>query len=111
MSKELNSDPEVVAYIARTRGAIGYVSGDASTEGVKVLVVSDGHSAERRLLTRVEPEDPEALQQLQIGGTVRLAVTISRPFPVCGKVLSRRSTRKRNRKSHESRRHWRTNRR
>jgi outer membrane biosynthesis protein TonB len=44
---------------------------------VKVVVVSDGHSAERRLLTRVEPEYPETLQQLQIGGTVRLAVTIS----------------------------------
>ncbi|HUD66064.1 MAG TPA: energy transducer TonB [Candidatus Sulfotelmatobacter sp.] len=59
------------------RGAIGYVPGDASIEGVKVVVVSDGHSAERRLLTRVEPEYPETLQQLQIGGTVRLAVTIS----------------------------------
>ena len=42
-----------------------------------MLVVSDGHSAERRLLTRVEPEYPETLEQLQIGGTVRLAVTIS----------------------------------
>ncbi len=77
MPKELNSDTEVVVYVARTRGAIGYVSGVAATEGVKVLVVSDGRSVERRLLTRVEPEYPETLQQLQIGGVVRLAVTIS----------------------------------
>jgi TonB family protein len=77
MPKELNSDAEVVAYVARTRGAIGYVSGVAGTEGVKVLVVSDGHSVERRLLTRVEPEYPETLQRLQIGGVVRLSVTIS----------------------------------
>jgi hypothetical protein len=65
MPKELNSDPEVVAYLARTRGATGYVSGDASTEGVKVLVVSDGRSAERRLLTRVEPEYPETLSSFR----------------------------------------------
>lgn len=42
-----------------------------------MLVVSDGHSVERRLLTRVEPEYPETLQRLQIGGIVRLAITIS----------------------------------
>jgi len=77
MPKELNSDAEVVAYVAKTKGAIGYVSGPASTEGVKVLVVSDGRSAQRTLLTRVEPEYPETLQRLQIGGTVRLSVTIS----------------------------------
>jgi len=77
MPKQLNSDAEVVAYVSRTRGAIGYVSGDASTEGVKVLVVSEGRSAERTLLTRVEPEYPETLQRLRIGGTVRLSVTIS----------------------------------
>ena len=77
MPKELKSDAEVVAYVARTTGAIGYVSGVAVTEGVKVLVVSDGRSVERRLLTRVEPEYPETLQRLQIGGTVRLAVTIA----------------------------------
>jgi len=77
MPKELNSDPEVVAYIARTRAAIGYVSAVAATEGVKVLMVSHGRSVERRLLTRVEPEYPETLQRLQIGGVVRLAVTIS----------------------------------
>jgi len=77
MPKELNSDVEVVAYVARTRGAIGYVSSAASTEGVKVLLVFDGRSAERTLVTRVEPEYPETLQRLQIGGIVRLSVTIS----------------------------------
>ena len=39
MPKALNSDAEVVAYVAKTRGAVGYVSGGASTEGVKVLAV------------------------------------------------------------------------
>ena len=77
MPKELSSDAEVVAYVARTRGAIGYVSSAASTEGVKVLMVSDGRNPQRTLLTRVEPGYPETLQRLQIGGIVRLAVTIS----------------------------------
>jgi ABC-type phosphate transport system substrate-binding protein len=39
MPKALASDAEVVAYVARTKGAIGYVSAAASTEGVKVLDV------------------------------------------------------------------------
>ena len=52
MPKELNSDPEVVAYIARTRGAIGYVSGDASTEGVK------GACSLRRAQRREKVADP-----------------------------------------------------
>jgi TonB family protein len=77
MPKELNSDTEVVAYVARTKGAIGYVSGMANTDGVKVLVVSERNSAQRTLLTRVEPEYPETLQRLQIGGIVRLSVTVS----------------------------------
>ncbi len=37
MPKVLASDAEVVAYVARTRGAVGYVSAGASTAGVKVL--------------------------------------------------------------------------
>ena len=78
MPKQLNSDAEVVAYVARTRGAIGYVSSTASTEGVKTLFVAAEESrAERALLTQVEPEYPETLQRLHIGGTVRLAVTVS----------------------------------
>ncbi len=78
MPKVLGSDAEVVAYVARTRGAIGYVSSAASVEGVKTLAVGDGNSsAERRLITRVEPEYPETLRRLNIGGTVRLRVSIS----------------------------------
>jgi TonB family protein len=78
MPKSFRSDAEVVAYVAHTRGAIGYVSASAATEGVKVLdVVSEGAGAERRLLTRVEPEYPETLRALHITGTVRLEITIS----------------------------------
>lgn len=39
MPKSLASDAEIVAYVAKTKGAIGYVSGSASTEGVKTLQV------------------------------------------------------------------------
>ncbi len=37
---ELGSDKEVVAYVKKTAGAIGYVSKDASVDGVKVLTVT-----------------------------------------------------------------------
>jgi hypothetical protein len=39
MPKSLASDADVVAYVTKTKGAIGYVSGSASTAGVKVLEV------------------------------------------------------------------------
>ena len=39
MPKMLAGDNEVVAYVAQTKGAIGYVSSGASTAGVKVLPV------------------------------------------------------------------------
>lgn len=39
MPKALASDAEVVAYVAKTKGAIGYVSSGASTDGVKTLEV------------------------------------------------------------------------
>ena len=39
MPKALASDADVVAYVARTKGAIGYVSSTASTDGVKTLEV------------------------------------------------------------------------
>lgn len=39
MPKTLGADADVVAYVAKTKGAIGYVSAGASTEGVKVLEV------------------------------------------------------------------------
>jgi ABC-type phosphate transport system substrate-binding protein len=37
MPKTLGADAEVVAYVAKTKGAIGYVGADAATEGVKTL--------------------------------------------------------------------------
>lgn len=39
MPKSLASDAEVVAYVAKTKGAVGYVGSAATTEGVKVLTV------------------------------------------------------------------------
>jgi ABC-type phosphate transport system substrate-binding protein len=39
MPKLVNSDDEMVDYIARTPGAIGYVSESTKTSGVKVLIV------------------------------------------------------------------------
>ena len=40
MPKMLASDAEMVAYVKITKGAIGYVSAESSTEGVKVLGVN-----------------------------------------------------------------------
>jgi|HubBroStandDraft_6_1064221.scaffolds.fasta_scaffold00005_44 TonB family protein len=78
MPRELGSDAEVVAYVARTRCAIGYVSADTNTEGVKTLaIVQPENNTPRRLITRIEPDYPETLKRLGIGGTVRLQVTIS----------------------------------
>lgn len=78
MPKELGSDAEVITYIARTKGAIGYVGAETSTDRVKVLNIADaGNTAQRRLLRTVEPEYPVTLRHLNIGGTVRLEVTIS----------------------------------
>jgi TonB family protein len=78
MPRELKSDAEVIAYVASTRGAIGYVSSGASTDGVKVLtVMSEKSRAERILVTRVNPEYPKELQERGIVGTVRLALTVS----------------------------------
>lgn len=39
MPKTLAGDAEMVSYVAKTKGAIGYVSGGASTAGVKTLEV------------------------------------------------------------------------
>lgn len=78
MPRELSSDAEVAAFVASTKGAIGYVDPNFQAEGVRVLLVlASGRNAARRLVTRVEPEYPQTLKQLHIGGTVRLAVTIS----------------------------------
>jgi TonB family protein len=78
MPRSFNSDAEVVAYVARTRGAIGYVSTSAATDGVKVLDVTfEGGKSDRKLVTRIDPEYPDVLRQMHIGGTVRLEVIIS----------------------------------
>lgn len=37
MPKTLAADAEVVAYVAKTKGAIGYVSAEAPADGVKTL--------------------------------------------------------------------------
>ena len=77
MPKELNCGAEVVAYVASTKGAIGYVGGSINTEAVKVLaVISEESKGERTLVKRVEPDYPETLQRLGIGGSVRLELTI-----------------------------------
>jgi ABC-type phosphate transport system substrate-binding protein len=39
MPEMLGADAEVVAYVAKTKGAIGYVGAGASTAGVKTLEV------------------------------------------------------------------------
>ncbi len=78
MPEQLGSDAEVVAYVARTRGAIGYVSSGTDTAGVKTLAIVDGgNGAGRKLISFVDPEYPETLKNLRIGGLVRLRVTVS----------------------------------
>ena len=77
MPKQLGSDAEVVAYVARTKGAIGYVSAETIGEDVKTLtIVRGGDGTQRRLISQVEPEYPDTLKRLNIGCTVRLRLTI-----------------------------------
>src|SRR5579862_4806353 len=73
--KTLDSDEAVIAYVAKTRGAIGYVSSSANAQGVRTLELAEG--GDRKLITRVEPEYPATLRQRGIAGTVRMAVTIA----------------------------------
>lgn len=77
MPKSVSSDAEVIAYVARTKGAIGYVSTDASASGVKSLDITDIESAVRKLVTHVDPDYPDVLRKNHIGGTVRLEVTVA----------------------------------
>ena len=78
MPKALGSDAEVVAYVARTKGAIGYVGGETNAEGVKTLIVMNiSSNTERKLIARAEPVYPLELQRHSIGGTVRLRITIT----------------------------------
>jgi TonB family protein len=57
--------------------AIPYVSPSAGTVSANFLAAADTKKTERTLLLRVEPEYPEALRRLRIGGLVRLRVLIS----------------------------------
>jgi len=77
MPKTVSSDAEVVAYVAKTRGAIGYVGSGASLEGVRTLFIADSTGTERQLVNRVEPAYPKDLQERSIGGTVRLKVVVA----------------------------------
>ena len=78
MPKSFASDREIVAYVSKTKGAIGYVDIGTPVEGVKILTISNAETkGERILLTRVEPEYPETLRKLGIGGSVRLRLTVS----------------------------------
>jgi TonB family protein len=78
MPKVLRSDAEVVAYVAKTRGAIGYVSSTAPVDGVRTLAVDPAENeAARKLISRVEPVYPVVLLSSHIGGTVRLKLTIA----------------------------------
>jgi TonB family protein len=88
MPRAFESDAKVVAYVAHTRGAIGYVSSASDVEGVKTLaIVVSSNDVERKLITRIEPDYPETLKRLNIGGTVRLRVSISAAGSVENVVL------------------------
>jgi TonB family protein len=75
--KATQSDVEMVEYVAKTRGAVGYVDSETNTQGVKTLTILRPNGGERALLVRVAPDYPDALQKRSIGGIVRLEITIS----------------------------------
>jgi TonB family protein len=78
MPKALRSDAEVVAYVAKTRGAIGYVSSTSILGGVRTLAVYQAENGgARKLISRIQPVYPAVLLSNHIGGTVRLKVTIA----------------------------------
>ncbi len=64
--------------MTKTRGAIGYVNARAAVDwGKNPPHRGRRPPVQRTLLIRVEPEYPETLKRLLIGGTVRLAVTVA----------------------------------
>jgi TonB family protein len=77
MPRVFGSDDEMVAYVSKTRGAIGYVSSEAGAPGTKTLIVEASANAARHLVTRVAPLYPELLRQQLIGGTLRLKITVT----------------------------------
>ncbi|MGA9529223.1 MAG: TonB family protein [Terriglobales bacterium] len=76
MPRVFDSDAEVISYVAKTRGAIGYVSGNVSTLGVRSLAVVV-NKQEPHVLYRVNPQYPEIMRAHALGGTVRLSVTVA----------------------------------
>src|SRR5689334_20161440 len=78
MPKAVSTDADVVAYVARTKGAIGYVSAEANTPGVKMLAVIDSlNNAERQIVTYVAPAYPDVVREQGIGGIVRIRFSVS----------------------------------
>jgi TonB family protein len=78
MPKTIASDTEIAAYVAKTRGTIGYVSVDTNVEGVKTLyILGKENDGSRKLVTRVDPVYPATLQANHIGGIVRLEIVIA----------------------------------
>jgi TonB family protein len=78
MPHAMDSNADMVAYVARTRGAIGYVEADYPADGVKTLrIVEDERTGERKVLTRIEPVYPPELKERGISGLVRLQVYIA----------------------------------
>jgi TonB family protein len=75
--KAFEGDEQVLEFVKKTPGAIGYIGDKSAVNGVKIVIVSDEERSERRLLTRVEATYPETLRQMKIGGTVRLRLTIA----------------------------------
>jgi TonB family protein len=87
MPKSVRTDAEVVAYVAKTKGAIGYVSSEANTSGVKSLDITSLEITMRRVVNRVDPEFPDLLRKNHIRGTVRLQVTVAANGKVEGVTL------------------------
>jgi len=78
MPKALDSDAEVLAYVAKTRGAIGYINLETGADGVRTLTILSAYgNADRKLISRIEPDYPQLLRARSIGGTVRLLVAIA----------------------------------
>ena len=66
--------------VHRSRGfalMLGVIIVSALFSVAPVAAQSYGQSGERKVITRVEPDYPEALKRLYIGGVVRVEVVVS----------------------------------
>lgn len=78
MPRMFDSDAQIIAYVAKTRGAIGYINAETQTSEVRTLyVVRGAETSGRKLILRVEPDYPAVCRSNHIGGVVRLLVTIA----------------------------------